>query len=100
MGYNRTKGRARLLLEVGIRWGETPRQVARWVDVTLTMVGNSEAPHALTWVSEGLLAGLEPGKFYMDMSTVSPEASQRLAFRQITRIQHLRIAGDGCIWQS
>ncbi len=100
MRYNSTKCRAQLMVEVGIRWGETPRQVARWVDVTLTMVGNSEAPHALTGVPEGLLAGLEPGKFYMDMSTVSPEASQRLALRQITRIQYLKIAGDGCIWQS
>ncbi len=89
MGYNRTKGRARLLLEVGIRWGETPRQVARWVDVTLTMVGNSEAPHALTGVPEGLLAGLETGKFSVGMSTVSPEASRRLATQALMQISRI-----------
>ena len=79
MGYNSTKCRVQLLLEVGIRWRETPRQVARWADVTLSMLRNSEAPHALTGVPEGQLAGLEPGKSSMDMSTVSPEANRRLA---------------------
>ncbi len=79
MGYNRTKCRAQLLLEVGIRRGETPRQVARSADVTLTMARNFEAPHAVTGVSEGLVAGLEPGKISVEMSTIGPEANRRLA---------------------
>ncbi len=58
MGYNSTRYRAELLLKLGMRWGNSPRQVARWADVTSTMARNSEAPHAVTGVPEGLLAGL------------------------------------------
>ena len=103
MGYNRTKSRAQWLLELGMRWGDTPREVAQWADVTLSMVRDTEALLAVTGGPEGLLAGLGPGKFYVDMSTVSPEVCRLLAtqgLRQITRIQYFRITGDGCIWQS
>ena len=79
MGYNRTESRAQWLLRLGMRWGDTPRQVAQWADVTLTMVRDTEALHAVTGGPDGLMAGLGPGKFYVDMSTVSPEASRRLA---------------------
>jgi 3-hydroxyisobutyrate dehydrogenase-like beta-hydroxyacid dehydrogenase len=43
------------------------------------MVTNTEALQAVTSGPEGILAGLGPGKIYIDMSTVSPAASQALA---------------------
>ncbi len=80
-GFNRTKSRAQWLLEQGMRWGENPREVARSADVTTTMVKATEALLAVAGGPEGLLAGLGPGKLFLDMSTVSPLASQRLAAR-------------------
>ncbi len=79
MGYNRTRSRAQWLMELGMRWGDTPREVANWADVTLSMVRDTEALQAVTGGPDGVLAGLGPGKFYVDMSTVSPEASRQLA---------------------
>ena len=78
-GFNRTKSRAQWLLELGMQWGETPRDVALAAEVTMTMVKDTEALLAVAQGSDGLLAGLGPGKLFLDMSTVSPEASQRLA---------------------
>lgn len=78
-GFNRTRSRAQWLLDLGMAWGETPRAVAQSSDVILSMVRDTEALHAVTGGPDGLLAGLGPGKFYIDMSTVSPAASKQIA---------------------
>lgn len=82
IGYNRTKSRADWLLDLGMDWGEAPRDVAAAADVTLSMVSNTQALDAITGGPEGVLAALEPGKVFIDMSTVSPAASRALA-RQV-----------------
>ncbi len=78
-GFNRTKSRAQWLLELGMQWGETPRDVALAAEVTMTVVKDTEALLAVVQGPDGLLAGLSPGKLFLDMSTASPDASQRLA---------------------
>jgi len=78
-GYNRTRSKAQWLLNAGMTWGETPRAVTEAVDITFSMVTNTEALHSITEGPDGLLAGLSPGKVYVDMSTVSPVFSQELA---------------------
>jgi len=78
-GFNRTKSRAQWLLELGMQWGETPRDVALAAEVTMTVVKDTEALLAVVQGPDGLLAGLSSGKLFLDMSTVSPDASQRLA---------------------
>ena len=80
-GYNRTKSKAQWLLDSGMRWGETPRAVAEIADVVFTMVTNTHALHEVVEGEHGILAGLGKGKIYIDMSTVSPAASRRLATR-------------------
>ncbi len=78
-GYNRTKPKAQWLIDAGMRWGATPRAVAATADVTFTMVTNTEALQSVSQGPDGLLAGLRPGKIYIDMSTVSPAGSRELA---------------------
>ena len=80
-GYNRTKSKATWLIEAGMRWADTPKAVAEGSDVTFSMVTNTKALQAVTEGDTGILAGLGPGKIYIDMSTVSPTASQALAER-------------------
>src|ERR1700736_4776315 len=53
--------------------------VAGASDVTFTMVTNATALAAVTDGADGLLAGINAGKFHIDMSTVSPEVSRALA---------------------
>lgn len=81
IGYNRTASKARWLVEAGMAWAPTPRAAAEAADVTFTMVADTAALRAVVEGPDGLLAGLGPGKVYVDMSTVSPAESRALAAR-------------------
>jgi 3-hydroxyisobutyrate dehydrogenase-like beta-hydroxyacid dehydrogenase len=78
-GYNRTRAKAQWLIDKGMRWADSPRAVAVAADVTFAMVTNAAATAAVTDGPDGLLAGLSSGKFFVDMSTISPDASRALA---------------------
>lgn len=78
-GYNRTKSKAQWLINAGMRWADSPRRVTAVADVTFTMLTDTAALQSVTGGPDGLLAGLGPGKTYVDMSTVSPAASRNLA---------------------
>ena len=77
--YNRTKSRAKKLLDAGMRWGETPRAVAERADVIFSMVTDNHALQEITNGPDGIIAGLKAGKIYCDMSTVSPALSREVA---------------------
>jgi 3-hydroxyisobutyrate dehydrogenase-like beta-hydroxyacid dehydrogenase len=78
-GYNRTQSKAARLLEKGMKWGGSPKEVAAASDFTFSMVTNSAALDMIVEGPDGLLAGLAPGKVLIDMSTVSPEFSRSVA---------------------
>jgi 3-hydroxyisobutyrate dehydrogenase-like beta-hydroxyacid dehydrogenase len=80
-GWNRTKEKAQWLVDAGMRWGDSPREVAEQSEIVFTMVTNTAAVRAVTDGADGILAGLAPGKVYVDMSTPSPENSRALAAR-------------------
>jgi 3-hydroxyisobutyrate dehydrogenase-like beta-hydroxyacid dehydrogenase len=66
-------------MQAGMKWAESPRDAAKSADIVFSMVTNTAALHAITDGPDGILAGLGPGKIYVDMSTVSPAASRELA---------------------
>ena len=80
-GWNRTKEKAASLVDAGMVWCDSPREVAERSEVVFSMVTNVAALEAVTDSPDGILAGLGPGKVYIDMSTVSPVASRALADR-------------------
>src|SRR5438552_6217899 len=88
-GYNRRKSKAQWLLDVGMRWGETPRAVAEAADMIFTMVTNTGALYEVVDGHNGILAGLQKGKIYIDMSTISPAASKRLAAQVAEKGAHM-----------
>ncbi len=78
-GYNRTRSKAEWLVKKGMKWGDSPCTVAATADVTFSMVTNSAALGAVMNGPDGMLAGLTPGKIFVDMSTVSPSFSRQIA---------------------
>jgi 3-hydroxyisobutyrate dehydrogenase-like beta-hydroxyacid dehydrogenase len=78
-GYNRTRTKAIRLIEKGMQWAGSPREVAAASDFTFSMVTNSAALEMIVEGSDGILAGLAPGKVLIDMSTVSPAFSRSVA---------------------
>ncbi len=77
--YNRTESKAAHLLQIGMKWADSPRAVAEAADVIFSMVSDTAALRAVSEGADGILAGLSPGKLYVDMSTVSPAAVRDLA---------------------
>jgi 3-hydroxyisobutyrate dehydrogenase-like beta-hydroxyacid dehydrogenase len=80
-GYNRTRSKAQWLIDRGMKWGNTPREVSAASDFTFSMVSNSEALREIAEGPDGILAGLGSGKLLIDMSTVAPSVSRTLAAR-------------------
>jgi 3-hydroxyisobutyrate dehydrogenase-like beta-hydroxyacid dehydrogenase len=80
-GTNRTPAKASALIEQGLIWRDTPREVALAAQVVFSMVTDDAALAAITRGPDGILAGLRPGTVYIEMSTVSPQASRELAAR-------------------
>jgi 3-hydroxyisobutyrate dehydrogenase-like beta-hydroxyacid dehydrogenase len=86
---NRTAAKAQPLIERGLAWISTAREVAASTDVVLSMVTDDEALEAIATGSDGLLAGVRAGQVYVDMRTVSPQASRQLAERLAARGAHM-----------
>jgi 3-hydroxyisobutyrate dehydrogenase-like beta-hydroxyacid dehydrogenase len=80
-GYNRTREKARPLEELGLVLEKSPRAVAESADVVLSMVTNVAALRAVAEGDEGILAGLAPGKIWIDMTTAAPSVSRELAVK-------------------
>lgn len=78
---NRTRAKAEPLVERGLIWLDTPREVAAAAGTVFSMVTDDGALEAIATGPDGILAGLQPEHVYVDMSTVSPHASRRLADR-------------------
>lgn len=78
-GYNRTPAKAQWLVDAGMRLASSPREVVEASDIIFSMVTNTQALEAVIAGPDGIMQALGPGKTYIDMSTVSPAVSRRVA---------------------
>ncbi|HEY8408665.1 MAG TPA: NAD(P)-dependent oxidoreductase [Gaiellaceae bacterium] len=74
--HNRTPGKAAGLADRGADVAETPAALAAVSDLVLTSLADDEA---LVQVAGEVIAAAQPGTVLVDLSTVSPEASARVA---------------------
>jgi 3-hydroxyisobutyrate dehydrogenase-like beta-hydroxyacid dehydrogenase len=79
VGWNRTREKAEPLLDAGMGWASTPRELAASVDVLFTMLTNTSAIEATAGGTDGVLAGLREGTVWADISTIAPDTSVALA---------------------
>jgi 3-hydroxyisobutyrate dehydrogenase-like beta-hydroxyacid dehydrogenase len=79
--YGEAAGReaAQWLIDKGLRWAETPREVAQAADVLMSSLPNDGVVEAVADGPDGILAGLGQGKVWADLSTISPSVSRELA---------------------
>ena len=78
-GWNRTADKAGPLLELGMRWADSPRQVAEGAEVVLSIVTDAAAVESVAVGEDGIVSGLPSDGVYADMSTIDPDASRRIA---------------------
>jgi 3-hydroxyisobutyrate dehydrogenase len=79
--WNRTAAKAEPLLQRGARWANSPAEIARGHDITLTILTDTSGVEAVYLGPDGLLAGAVQGKLFIEMSTVPPETIRTLAAR-------------------
>ena len=80
------KTAAQPFLDKGAAWADTPKLMAETVDIVFTCLPSPAACSAVMEASDGVIAGLQPGKFWIEMSTTDAN--------EIRRISELVIAKD------
>jgi len=78
VGWNRTASKAKSLIELGMGWGETPREVAAATDIVFSVVTDGSAVQSVALGDDGVIAGLDSDSVYLDMSTIDPELSRQI----------------------
>lgn len=78
-GWNRTADKAQPLLDIGMKWGGSPGEVAAVSEIVFSVVTDGAAVRAVALGADGVIAGLGEGGVYLDMSTIDPEVSRSVA---------------------
>ncbi len=79
--WNRTRAKADRLLSEGAAWADSPAAVASVSDVVITIVSDTPDVEEVILGPEGVIHGARPGMVVIDMSTISPHATIRIAQR-------------------
>jgi 2-hydroxy-3-oxopropionate reductase len=77
--YNRSRPSIDEVVAAGAKAADSPADVARQATVVITMVSDTPDVEAVITAPGGVLEGLKPGTVVIDMSSVSPVATKRLA---------------------
>jgi len=77
--FNRTKSKARALLDKGATWADSPADVASQSDVVLTIVGFPDDVREVYQGRAGIIKAAKPGSILVDMTTTSPSLAEESA---------------------
>jgi len=69
---------ARPLLDAGATWGDSPRAMIEACAAVITCLPSPAASAAVMEAEDGILAGMTPGKIWMEMSTTDEAEVKRL----------------------
>jgi 3-hydroxyisobutyrate dehydrogenase len=96
--YNRTKDKAKELLDRGAKWADSPRDVAAASDIVISIVGYPKDVQEVILGDDGALAGARSGNVIVDMTTSRPslavEIAERAAERDVVSIDAPVSGGD------
>jgi 3-hydroxyisobutyrate dehydrogenase-like beta-hydroxyacid dehydrogenase len=86
-GWNRTKSKADALIQQGMKWADSPRELASQSEIVFSIVTDAAAVRDVALGPSGIIAGLSEEGVYLDMSTIAPESSRAVAaeFKQAGR---------------
>ncbi|MCB9152490.1 MAG: NAD(P)-dependent oxidoreductase [Caldilineae bacterium] len=77
--WNRTQERAEELAGAGASVTATPAALAAASDIIITCVSDTPDVEAVILGEDGVIHGAQPGSLVIDMSTISPAATRRIA---------------------
>ncbi|SMB93386.1 2-hydroxymethylglutarate dehydrogenase /3-hydroxyisobutyrate dehydrogenase [Thermanaeromonas toyohensis ToBE] len=73
------------LIDQGAQGASSPKELAGRVDIVITMLPDAKAVSSVLEGEEGVFAGARKGLLIVDMSTVAPSDTQRLAQEAMAR---------------
>ncbi len=76
--YNRTKAKAQEIIDEGALWCESAGECAKGQDAVITIVGYPKDVEQVYFGEDGILENARPGAYLIDMTTTSPQLSQRI----------------------
>lgn len=77
--WNRTRSKMSPLIEAGAESAESPTEVAERSDVVICIVTDSSDVEEVLLGSRGVIKGARKGNITIDMSTISPAVTRRIA---------------------
>ena len=77
--HNRTRAREEPLAAAGASRAATPSEAAKGCELVITMVSDTPDVQAVTLGPDGAIHGMTAGSVLVDMSTISPAATRRIA---------------------
>jgi len=77
--WNRTRSKMDELIAMGAYGASSPKEVAERSDVVITMVTDSPDVEEVILGPNGVIHGARPGLIVIDMSTISPKVTRRIA---------------------
>jgi 3-hydroxyisobutyrate dehydrogenase-like beta-hydroxyacid dehydrogenase len=84
--WNRTSARTGPLVALGATAAGSPAEAMTGADAAITMLSTPEALEQVVFAADGLVAGLSPGQWLIDMSTVGPDTIHSVAPRLPSQI--------------
>lgn len=77
--WNRTASKMEEIIQLGAKPANSPKEVSQHSEVTITMLTGPEAVEEVILGPNGVIEGLQQGSVVIDMSTISPKVSRRIA---------------------
>ncbi len=77
--HNRTRSREEPVAAAGAHRAASPREAAFDKDVVITMVSDTPDVQAVVLGEQGAIHGMKAGSVLVDMSTISPSATRKIA---------------------
>lgn len=87
--WNRTPSKMDPLIEAGAIAASSPADVATHADITIICVSDTADVEHVILQANGVIFGAKPGALVIDMSSISPDATRRLAAALAERDVHM-----------
>jgi 3-hydroxyisobutyrate dehydrogenase len=89
VAYNRTAAKAETLVKDGARKVNSPKEVAQECPVVVTIVSDTPDVEEVILGEKGVIEGVKAGSVVIDMSTISPQVTQKIAARLQEKESHM-----------
>jgi 3-hydroxyisobutyrate dehydrogenase len=87
--YNRTAAKADKMVAEGAKKASSPREVAAKNNIIITMVSDTPDVESVILGENGIIEGIHADAVVIDMSTISPEATRKMAQQLQAKKAHM-----------